>query len=194
MFMRYLGVLLFAVLFATNSLFAELSIGPKIGYTATRLSIDEDEVSSSFKSTFQYGAFARIGGTLFLQPELMLTRKGGFLTFEGQSYEKSLNTIDLALIGGIYVFNGEMANISVQAGPVASIFTDKGVFEIPDLLEKSEVKDLMWALQFGAGVDFLIFTLDVRYELGMSSIYRGDYDIKNSLIQVTLGVKLFSRK
>jgi len=192
--MKSFGLFLIAILFATNHLTAELSIGPKIGYTATRLSIDEDDISSSFKSSFQYGAFARIGGNFYLQPELMLTRKGGFLSYEGTSYQKTLNTIDLALIGGFYIFNGEVANISLQAGPVASIFTDKGVFEIPDVLEKSEVKDLMWALQFGAGLDFLIFTLDVRYELGMSSIYRGDYDIKNSLIQVTLGVKLFSRK
>jgi len=192
--MKYFGMILFAFLLASNHLSAELSIGPKIGYTATRLSVDAADISGSFRSSFQYGAFARIGDNLFLQPEFMLTRKGGFLSHEGKSYQRTLNTIDLALIGGLYVFDGGTTNISLQAGPVASIFTDKGVFEIPDVLEKSEVKDLMWALQFGAGLDFLIFTLDVRYELGMSSIYRGDYDIKNSLIQVTLGVKLFSRK
>lgn len=192
--MKKILLLLTMSFILTANSFAEFSIGPKIGYTATRLSINEDEISSSFRSSFQYGVFARIGDKFFLQPELMITQKGGFLNYENVNYDKTLQTVDIAALLGMNIFDGEFGNVNLQIGPVASIFTDKGVFEIDDVLKTSEVDDFMWALQFGVGLDIMLFTLDVRYEMGLNSIYSGEYDIKNSLIQVTLGFKLFSRK
>jgi hypothetical protein len=179
-------------LFVVSSAFAQLSIGPKIGYTASKLSFDENDISSSFSSSFQYGVFARIGEEWFIQPEIMVTQKGSVLTHNSREYNGRHNTIDFAALFGIYLLDLKVAKLNFQAGPVASIITDKGILSIPDEVENAELNDAVWAMQFGLGVDVLMFTLDVRYELGMSSVYSGDFNAKNSLFQVTLGWKLFS--
>lgn len=188
---RIVFSILFSLFIATSA-FAQISIGPKIGYTASKLSFDQDDISSSFSSSFQYGVFARIGEEWFIQPEIMMTQKGGVLTHNSAQYGSTHQTIDLAALFGIYVFDFKLAKLNVQAGPVASIITEKGFLEIPDEVERAEYNDAMWAMQFGLGLDVLMLTLDVRYELGMSSVYSGDFNAKNSLIQVTVGWKLFS--
>jgi hypothetical protein len=190
--MKKIAVCFILSLFLVSTASAQLSIGPKIGYTASKLSVDENDISSSFSSSFQYGAFARIGDAWFIQPEIMMTKKGGHLTYESKNYGSSHQTIDFAALFGIYILDFKVAKLNIQAGPVASIITDKGVLEIPDVVEKSEFSDAMWSLQFGLGVDALMFTLDVRYELGMSNVYSGDFNAKNSLIQVTLGWKMLT--
>ncbi len=179
-------------LFVVSSAFAQLSIGPKIGYTASKLSFDENVISSSFNSSFQYGVFARIGEEWFIQPEIMMTQKGGVLTYNSAEYGSTHKTIDFAALFGIHLFDFKLAKLNVQVGPVASIITEKGVLEIEGVVDNAEYSDAMWAMQFGLGLDVLMFTLDVRYELGMSSVYSGDFNAKSSLIQVTVGWKMLT--
>jgi hypothetical protein len=50
-------------------------------------------------------------------------------------------------------------------------------------------------MHFGAGVDVLFLTLDVRYELGLNNLYNTPpdgtvYDLKNNLWRVSLGWKI----
>lgn len=190
--MKKIAVYIIISLFLVSSASAQLSIGPKIGYTASKLSVDESDISSSFSNSFQYGAFVRIGEEWFIQPEIMITQKGGELAYEAMNYGSTHKTIDFAVLLGINIFDYKSAKLNIQAGPVASIITDKGVLEIPDVVEESELNDAMWSMQFGLGVDLLMFTLDVRYELGMSNVYSGDFNAKNSLIQVTVGWKMLT--
>jgi hypothetical protein len=104
-----------------------------------------------------------------------------------------LRTIDVPLLVGVRIANLKVANVRAFAGPVASMAINREV-ETQNWeqgLTEDDIRQANWALQFGAGVDLLIFTIDVRYERGM-----GDYSkitaetLKNNLVTVSLGWKI----
>jgi len=55
-----------------------------------------------------------------------------------------------------------------------------------------DLKNSIWSVQMGAGLDVLFMTLDVRYELGVENMYNGSssFDLKNNTFNVSLGIKL----
>jgi hypothetical protein len=61
---------------------------------------------------------------------------------------------------------------------------------------EDDFSNVNWGLQFGAGVDFLFLTADVRYELGLNNIYKTpegatvDPTIKNNVFFISLGWKI----
>jgi len=203
--MRKIIILLLAlglngVIFAQVPAFC---IGPKIGYNTTNLSTDAGAISSDLKSNFQFGAFVRFGNKIYLQPEVNYVTKGGVLkgsnTGNPIDQEISLKTITIPLLVGVKLINLKVASIHLVGGPVASYTINKNL-NITDAAEswpvnsKDDIKNASWAIQAGAGIDVLIFTLDIRYEFGMSDIYNGsisDFALKNNLLNVSLGLKLF---
>ncbi|HML84475.1 MAG TPA: hypothetical protein PKE52_04870, partial [Bacteroidales bacterium] len=58
------GLLVILMLLATGVAYSQFSIGPKIGVNVAKLTTDFDEdfqnIQSSSKTGFQFGAFARI--------------------------------------------------------------------------------------------------------------------------------------
>jgi|AntRauTorcE11898_2_1112593.scaffolds.fasta_scaffold01019_4 hypothetical protein len=198
-------VLSVALLLATSFVMAQLSFGPKIGYTASKLSTNADDVKEEFKNTLHFGAFLRLGTKTYLQPELMFMTKGTTLNYslrDGVEQDVKLNTIDIPVLLGFKLIDLKLANIRAMGGPVASFVVDKSIEttgglsdELPD---KDSFKDSSWGLQAGVGADVLSFTLDIRYEFGLSNMFEGEAtnefntdDIKNNTFLVTLGWKIF---
>ena len=193
----------FILAVATSGLMAQLSLGPKIGYTASKLSTESDDIKEDFNNTLHFGAFARLGGKTYLQPELLFMTKGATLDYsigEGFEQEVSLNTIDIPLLVGFKLIDLKIADIRVMGGPVASFVTNKDVDNVDavaDELKGNDIKDSSWGLQAGVGADFLSLSLDIRYDFGLSNIYDGEEtqsfntsDIKNNAFLVTLGWKI----
>jgi hypothetical protein len=59
-------------------------------------------------------------------------------------------------------------------------------------IDPDELKNAIWGLQAGIGVDVLMLTLDIRYEVGLNNISAIDgIEIRNALFNVSLGWKLF---
>ena len=67
---------------------------------------------------------------------------------------------------------------------------------------KDSFKDANWGLQFGAGVDFLFLTADLRYELGLNDMFDDDAlatgtqdpfvgKFRNNVFMLSVGFKLF---
>jgi len=208
------------LLFMGNLIFAQLPVtfGPKIGYTSTELTTDKSEIKNDLKSGFLAGAFVRIKGKkIYFQPEVYFAAKGGDLNYDlnladtvspvSVSKTISLNTVDIPLILGYKLFDAKVFNFRIHAGPVASFVVNKD-FEIKHNGEDPEtevgegedqtIKDAIWGLQAGAGIDVLMFTLDVRYEIGLNNIYEkqegepdsGLSEYKSNVFMVTLGWKI----
>ncbi|MCK4638410.1 MAG: hypothetical protein KAT33_03225, partial [Bacteroidales bacterium] len=73
-------VLTFVLIFASSMIFAQFTLGPKIGYNTSKLSVDQSEIETSLKNSFQFGIFARIGkfdSKLYVQPEINWLTQGG---------------------------------------------------------------------------------------------------------------------
>lgn len=208
-----------SLLFVSSLAFSQLGFGIKGAVTMNNLSTNISDYEQAAQTGYQLGAFIRIGDKLHLQPEAYFAMKTGELSTELVGYDPdnptesvnvkqgmTLNTIDIPVLVGYKIIDPPTLNVRLQAGPVLSMVLDKkfdvtldGV-EIPEEELKSledQYKDANWGMQFGAGVDFLFLTLDVRYELGLSDIYEKSADsnmdlgsLKNNVFVVSLGWKI----
>jgi len=204
-------VLTFVLIFASSMIFAQFTLGPKIGYNTSKLSVDQSDITTSLKNSFQFGIFARIGKKLYLQPEVNWLTQGGVFkqpevtgSLSPFEQEIDLKTIQIPVIIGYKIINPKIINIRILAGPVASIVTDKKI-ESKDIsgyikpIEDANIEDLIWSLQVGAGVDILMFTIDVRYNIGLNKVIKDitidgtpvTFASKVSGFSVSLGWKIF---
>lgn len=191
------------LLLAAGFTFGQISLGPKIGYNTSNLTVEASDIKSDLKSSFNFGVFLRVGQKIYLQPEVnWMTRGSVFKRPELGSVspinqEIDLKTIEIPVLIGWRIINLGIANIRVMAGPSASIVVDKkiktksGVEE----LQESDINDMIWGMNFGAGVDVLMFTLDVRYQLGLNEVIEKSknntlFDSKSNVFSVSLGWKI----
>lgn len=207
-------VLTFVLIFASSMIFAQFTLGPKIGYNTSKLSVDQSDIETSLKNSFQFGIFARLGSSdskVYLQPEINWLTQGGVFkqpevtgSLSPFEQEIDLKTIQIPVIIGYKIINPKIINIRILAGPVASIITDKKI-ESKDIsgyikpIEDANIEDLIWSLQVGAGVDILMFTIDVRYNIGLNKVINDitidgtpvTFASKVSGFSVSLGWKIF---
>jgi len=206
-------MMMFVALFLGIYAYGQLGLGIKGAVTMSNLSTDLQDYENAAKVGFQGGAFVRIGDKWHLQPEAYFSSKAGKMDFNydlGNSNPVSveqtvtLNTVDVPVLIGYKVIDPPTMNLRLQAGPVASFVMNKKfdfsssndqVTEEDAGFSEDDFKDMNWGLQFGAGIDFLFLTLDVRYELGLSNLYNkpdgADIDpkFKNNIFFVSLGWK-----
>lgn len=197
--LNFMKKLFFLMLFISGSLLAQAQLvpgftfGPKIGATFSKFTIDQAQISDELKTTFHYGVFVRMGETIYFQPELNVMTRNANLERLDQSGSIKMTSLDLPLLLGVRVLNLELMNVRAMAGPVASMTVNKKV-KLSDVdldLKKNDLKNLNWGLQFGAGVDAFIFSLDLRYEIGLNDVSKlNDFDFKNNMFTLALGIKL----
>lgn len=173
--------LLFAGLLSINIASAQFSIGPKVGYISTKLSTDKDDIKTSLKDGLIVGAFARIGNKFYIQPEINWYTSGTvFKRPELESLspfeqEIKLNNIQIPLFVGIKLIDLKLVNLRATGGVTANFVVNKSIITFDgdnyiNPIKESDINDIHWGLQVGAGVDVLMFTLDVQYIAGMSKI------------------------
>jgi hypothetical protein len=196
---------------AAGSLTAQISFGPKIGYTTSKLSTDRSDITSDLKSSFLYGAFVRLGTKTYIQPEINWYTSGTVFKSPGIEgglspieQEVTLKNIQIPLYIGHKIADLKLANIRVMAGPTATIIVDKEVKSkkggsFIDPIKEADIEDLQWGFQLGAGVDVLMFTLDIQYYTGINKIIKDvevngstvKFDSRPSGFMVSLGWKIF---
>lgn len=196
--------LLFAVciLFVARSGFSQIpgfSFGPKIGFNTNHLTTDFDSLRSEAKGSLQFGAFARFGKKIYVQPEVNYVLRGGKINVGNMGIEEiKMKSITVPLLIGYRLINAGAFNIRVMAGPTMS-FVKETVVSKPSVFvtsfpikSKDDLKSTVWSFQAGGGMDLMFMTLDVRYEFGVDNIYNGDQDfsLKNNLFNVSLGFKI----
>ncbi len=208
--MKRIALILITML-AVGSLSAQISFGPKIGYTTSKLSTDRSDITSDLKNSFLYGAFVRLGTKTYIQPEINWYTSGTVFKSPGIQgglspieQEISLKSIQIPLYVGHKIADLKLVNIRVMAGPTATIVVDKeiesksgGGFIAP--IKEADISDLKWGFQLGAGVDVLMFTLDLHYYMGLNKIIKDvevdgstvKFDSRPSGFMVSLGWKIF---
>ena len=195
---RLLLILSLIVLTTAGSFAQKINFGPKIGYAASKISTDIPDVKESAKHNFMVGIFLRFGNKLYIQPEIMYHTSGGTLDSAGLKQEIKFKNLDVPLMIGIKPMNLKVFNLRLMGGPVASFVMDKQIkFNdlIHDPLQAADFKNVIWRIDVGVGVDILFLTLDVRYEFGISNIYKPEqgatsYNMKNDVFTIGLGFKL----
>lgn len=194
--MKKIAILITAILVAVH-VNAQLpfTFGPKVGFTTTKLTTNKTEIKEAFSANLHGGVFMRFGKKSYFQPEVNFTSKGGLFNNNVllPAREIQLNTVEIPLLLGAKVINGSVANFRLMFGPSMSFVIDKTVDMRADheKIDPNKLKDAMWGVQGGIGVDVLMLSLDIRYELGLNNISELDgIEMKNSLFNVSLGWKI----
>lgn len=191
------AILVSVMLFLASVTFAQFTVGPKVGLTMSKLTTNFEDVTEEMKTGYQFGAFVRFGKKLYVQPEIMFATKGGIIKESGLDTKTTvkLSTIQVPLLIGFKLINMKVVNLRLMGGPAISFVTNKEITlsttSGEEAFDGAHIKDAIWNFQLGAGIDVLMFTLDVRYEWGLNNIWdpQGDasYDMKNNLWNISLG-------
>ena len=228
LFTRLRSIIFFGLLILTTSVKAQFlmpakmvsgnffRIGIKGGVNLARLETDglvtlngaviknQLQASLDTKQSYVGGIYARLGRQIFIEPEVLVSTKGGSIYVPGLSQTKqfTFTNIDVPILLG---FRWKIFH--VMAGPVAS-YTLKTDTELNDLINLVTTKytgttaeiaaKTSFSYQVGGGIDLLGFTLDVRYEGNLSQLTNTlpipagiTFSPKLNLYQVTLGYKIF---
>jgi hypothetical protein len=188
--MKRLIFIIVLALIATN-VNAQLEAGLKAGLNTSKISTDRSYYTPQTVNNYQFGAFARASfGPLYLQPEAYYNSKGGeYIDKLSPSTVNSfdLKTVDVPILLGLKIIKQEAFNVRILAGPVLSILTSK---DAKGRFERDNLENSFFGWQYGAGVDFLFMTLDIRKEM-YGKNFTPDFDTKSGAFVISLGIKLF---
>jgi len=211
--MKKIALFVIAIFIGTMT-FAQFHLGIKGGVSMSKLTTNINDVVEATRTGFQLGAFVRIGEKFHLQPEVYFTAKPGHIEFTTPSLadpnkksniseDITFTSFDIPILVGYRLIKLPGGNIRLQAGPVASIISNTKItvsrdgVEVPEQDYPNNFNSFTWAAQFGAGVDFLFLTVDLRYELGLSNLYDNsnnsgeDSTFKNNVFFLSVGWKIF---
>jgi hypothetical protein len=166
--------------------------------------------NSSRSGGFAGGVFFRFGRAFYVQPELLLSQKGGTFNLykdgiknEDGKVDLRFSNLDMPVLFGVRVARFFRVNV----GPMASMkLSSNGKIrdsfdEITGENADGEFNNrLTFGYQAGVGLDFGRVSLDVRYEGNFSEIARinfnnattaSQFGKKGNLFQATLGLAIF---
>jgi len=192
--MKKLTILIVLAVFTlTGNAQGFFDFGPKIGINTSKISSNISDYNPQTISKFQFGAFARINlGRFYIQPEAYYNSKGGEYVDKVDATtinSFNLNSVDVPALLGFKIINQKALNLRIMTGPVLSILTGKSV---KGQFTEDNLKNSVFAWQYGAGVDFLFLTLDARMESHSNNFYDSPkFNTKNGNFVISLGVKLF---
>lgn len=194
--MKKLLLILFVVAITPVAV-GQFSIGPRIGFTAGSLSTDLDTISANIDNSFDFGVFVRLGQKIYLQPEVVWVTKASEIKYDfGGTQDVKVDAIEIPVLVGWRIMNLGLGNVRIMAGPSAGIVVGKNIEakNITDPIKEADIEDLIWSVNVGAGVDLLMFTLDIRYQAGLSEVIKQvnnqDFNLVGNSFKISLGWKI----
>jgi len=183
------AVLLIAVCVSAN---AQFSLGIKGGVNYS--TIDNDNLKSSSVAGYQVGAFARLGGGVYLQPELYLSSSGGDFNSNDNSYSAHVRftNLNVPLLLGVK-FGPKNLNFRIMGGPIyTSVLSQNNTFSQNFNVAYNDFghyKNSTLGYQAGFGVDIGAITADLRYEGNLTDI-NPDFGQRQNLWALSIGFKI----
>ncbi len=202
-------IVFFIAVLVTVSSYGQFHVGPQIGYTASNLSVNSDSITNSLKSNFLAGVFFRIGKKIYFEPQLNWLTQGSIFKYPTLGnlspieQEIKLSTLQVPLNVGWRIINLKVVSIRIFAGASANFVLNTTInnsggtqADYEKLLLPDDFSKVQWQWNVGAGVDVLMFALNITYMGGINNILK-DVSIdgnsitsKSNLFVVTLGWKI----
>lgn len=169
-----------------------IDIGLKGGINTSKICVNLDDYNSENITKMHFGAFGRIGwNKIYLQPEVYFSKKGGEFSYNPMNFfgEFDYSSVDVPVLLGFRLLDAKVVDLHLTAGPVFGFITESSVDGDNDL-DAQYFKDRYVGLQYGAGVDVLFLTIDLRMEHSGTVYDHPDFDGKNTSFMVTVGFKI----
>lgn len=206
--MKKSALFLLLIPFISLSVKAQSGLGIKGGLNLTSISTNagsfKNNIVESYntRTGYAFGLFGRIGDKVYLQPELMVSTKGGEVDVfpvggsSSQTVKVKYTDIDVPLLVGVK----PLKFIRIVAGPVASFKVSEDE-TLRDALKaytsngNEAIKNATFGYQLGVGVKLLGLELDLRRQGSLSDIsalnLSGDkFSQRSAGWQFTVGIKL----
>jgi hypothetical protein len=183
------AALLMAVCISANAQF-DLGIKGGVNFSA----INTDNLKNSDVVGYQVGAFARIGGSFYLQPEVYISGTGGHFETDDNNYSGNVHftNLNVPLLLG-YRFGPKSLNFRIMAGPIYTsvLNTSESISQNFNnaYSDFGHYRNSTLGYQAGVGVDFGSFTADLRYEGNLTDI-NPDYGQRQNLWALSVGFKI----
>lgn len=179
---------------------SKFTFGIKGGVNYSNLKTKDDLTNENSILGYQAGIFARIGGSMYVQPEIYIGTKGNEYTgiqTNGSITDVKGNikftTLDIPLLIGTKIGISKL-NLRFMGGPIISFILDENNSlgaAYNQVTDFGNYKNQTLGLQAGAGIDLGNLTIDARYEAGLSNISKSDkYNQQQRLFHLSLGFKL----
>ena len=179
---------LFLATVMMNSSFAQsFEIGLKGGINQSQIRGEGKGSDKSFWDAdasrvtgFTGGIYTRFGNKIYLQPELMVSTKGGKTKDAlGIQHDFKQTYFDVPVLVGVKIGN----TLRINGGPMATflINKDKSFFQNIGLSkDESTWRKAFLGYQLGVGVDISRLRIDLKYEGNANDVFNIDYDNKQT--------------
>ncbi len=178
---------------------AQFSLGVKGGVNFSHLSVDNGRIDANELPGYQIGLWTRIGKGFYVQPEIYLGSSGSKFDFDynqsnqtvTESGKVRFTTLNVPLLFG-QSFGFSKLNFRLMAGPMYSYVLDdnqnlsqnvKNAYQ-----DFGNYRNSTLGYQAGAGIDVLSFSVDLRYEGGLTQI-NPSYGQRQNVFNLSLGYK-----
>jgi hypothetical protein len=151
----------------------------------------ESSLEGKYGFGYQAGVMTRLDiGKLYVQGEALFNkRKTSYQSQDGSSSKLSWNAIDIPVVVGYKIIKADDFNVRIFAGGVYSyafnnkVSTSQALQEGFKKFDKSNI-----GITGGVGLDYKNFTVDLRYETGLTSINK---EFKSKPHSFSLGIGYF---
>ena len=145
---------------------SQVKINPKVGLSLSKLN---NTNSNEIHGSYLVGVDVRIGSIINFVPGLYFGNVGTDLSYTDHSVsyniDNSINTLQLRTLLAINAINTKALKIRVIGGPSLH-------WTVQSLkIEKDNIQDFISFLNFGAGIDIGLLSLDARYEYGLTNVF-----------------------
>ena len=145
--------------------YGQLEYGVKAGLNfntngdLTKVGNDISNIDPDSKTGFHIGVYAKTSGesSLYLRPELIFTKTKS--DYDGDDFDMS--KLDLPILVGYEIFKP----ISIFAGPSLQYILNT---DLKDAQLEDVKNDFSVGINIGAALEFDGFSVDIRYEKGLS--------------------------
>lgn len=162
----------------------DIDFGVKAGVSFSTLKTGLNAVTDkSGKIGLNAGVFARIGNSLYFQPEINYVSFSDKYRFNGTAYDAKFKQVNVPLMAGYKIMNTKDLILRVSAGPDFYYNLNN-----PAAPGGFKYKKLSTGSALNAGVDIGSLTVDARYSLGVSKINNG-LGQKSNIFSLGVGFK-----
>ncbi len=168
-----------------------INAGLKIGYVSNKITTD---LNDERIDTYMLGAFARINiWRLYIQPEWYYSTKQG-ASKDTSVFEKAgdfdFSSSSVPILIGYKLIDEESLKIRINVGSVFTFVSEKDIKKQVQEKIINNFNENYSSVQFGAGVDFLKFGLDISVQKGGKMADIPSMDFKDNVFMVTLSYSL----
>jgi len=185
-------LLTFSFIIFVNQSFSQIEIKPAIGINFTGFSQDPENATSSAQLGWQLGGTVSFGDKLYGEGGIFWTYKANDIseTDTNITLSTSLSGVRIPVMVGYHFLGSESSLIGLRAFGGASMTIISNV-DVEDL-SKDDFTSPTYGIFIGAGVDFTMFFVDLKYEWSLSNVSSvSSFDVgKSRTFFINAGVRL----